>query len=181
MEKIRFDEPGIHKVGTIVLNNEVYITDPCYDTDTWCQKLLTDVSPGKYKCFVVVTDEGEWGNRVSELHAVKEEMFDKYGSLDKIPYGTEPLNCVIGVDSGQCGFFDAKYYEEHQPDDDYNNTNSWYRKVCELSNNAGTVDGLGVVAESGYGDGGYPLFVAKENGQVLAMKVVFIGFEEEEE
>ena len=34
MEKIRFDEPGIHKVGTIVLNNEVYITDPCYDTDT---------------------------------------------------------------------------------------------------------------------------------------------------
>jgi hypothetical protein len=166
---------GINEVGSIMLNKEVYITDPCYDTTVWCQKFLDNVSPGKYKCFVVVIDDGEWGHRVAELHAIKEEIFSRYVELEDIPYISEPLNCCIGVDSGQCGIFDRKYYEEHQPDDDYYNLNSWYRKVCELTyNNAGTIDGLGVVSESGYGDGAYSLYVAMENNEVVAMKIAFI-------
>lgn len=179
MRKYNFDEIGINQVGKIKLKDKVYITDPCYDTNTWCQKYLKGVAPGKYICYINVSDENDWGHRVSELHVVKEsflEVFDE--DLDKLPYNNEPLPCVIGVDSGQCGIFDADYYEEHQPDNDYHNPNSWYRKVCDLTCNAGIIDGLGVATASGYGDGSYPLFIAKEKDKIVAMKVVFIGFEE---
>lgn len=171
--KTKSKRAEILELGYITLEDEVCVTDPCYDVGTWCQAIL-NVSPGKYKCFVVVTDEGEWGSRVSELHAIKEDVFNKHEKLEKIPYKPGPYCCCIGVDSGQCGIFDAKYYEEHQPDNDYYNTNSWYRKVCELTNNAGIIDSLGVVSSSGYGDGGYPLFTAEENKEIVAMKVVFI-------
>ena len=174
----KYDTIGVNEVGTILLNKNVYVTDPCYNTTTWCQKLLDNVSPGRYKCFVIVSDEGDWGHRVSELHVVKEETFGKYKELEDIPYKAEPLNCTIGVDSGQCGVFDAEYYEKYQPDDDYDNPDSWYRKICELTYNAGTIDNLGVATASGYGDGSYPLYVAEENNEVVAIKVVFIEEEE---
>ena len=181
MEKRTFDEIGTHLVGTIELKERVFVTDPCYDPLTWCSKLLTNVAPGAYECFVVVTDEGSWGHRVAELHAVKDNIYDKYEDLDEVPYDIEPLDCHIGVDSGQCGIFDADYYEEHQSDDDYDDLNSWYRRVCNLTYNAGVIDGLGVASESGYGDGGYNLWVAKEGDKVVAMKVKFIGYPEDEE
>lgn len=183
MNKRTFDEIGIHLVGNIELKEEVYITDPCYDTMTWCQKLLDNVFPGTYRCFVVVSDEGTWGHRVAELHAIKDEVWDNYQDLEDVPYDLEPIYSSIGVDSGQCGIFDADYYEEHQPDDDYDNHTSWYRKVCNLTlnYNAGTTDGLGVVSESGYGDGRYGLWVAKDdNDKIFAMKVVFIDDEEDD-
>lgn len=180
MRKRTFEELGTHLVGEIKLSKEVFVTDPCYDTLTWCQKMLNNVSPGQYKCFVAVFDGGDWGHRVAELHAVKSEIFDKYQELSNIPYDSEPLDCVIGVDSGQCGIFNAKYYEEHQPDNDYDDLNSWYRKVCELTRNAGITDGLGVACASGYGDGCYNLYVAKVHEQIVAMKVVFISDEDGE-
>lgn len=180
MKEMTFKESGTHLVGNIELKKHVYITDPCYDTITWCQKLLTNVSPGTYRCFVVVSDEGNWGHRVAELHAILNKVFDKYEELSEIPYDSEPLNCSIGVDSGQCGIFDADYYEEQHPDDDYDNKNSWYRRVCDLTYNAGIIDGLGVACASGYGDGSYPLYVAKDKNKVVAMKVVFIDDEEDD-
>lgn len=172
-----------HFVGDIQLKNEVYVTDPCYDNMVWYSELLTNVSPGTYKCFTVETYEGAWGNRVAELHAIKEDVYNKYLVLEMIPYESEPLDCIIGVDSGQCGIFDADYYEEHQPDDDYFNENSWYRKVCDLTDNegnAGIIDNLGVNSSSGYGDGAYDLWVAKnDKGEIIAMKVIFIAREED--
>ena len=182
MKERTFEELGTHMVGNIELKKHVYVTDPCYDTMmTWCQKLLDNVAPGTYRCFVVVSDEGNCGHRVAELHVILNKVFDKYGELSEIPYDPEPLNCYIDIDSGQCGIFDANYYEEHQPDDDYGNKNSWYRRVCDLTNNAGIIDGLGVVCASGYGDGSYDLWVAKDDdGNVVAMKVVFINDEEDD-
>ena len=41
--------------------------------------------------------------------------------------------------------------------------------------------GLGVVVSSGYGDGVYPVYIRRENGVVVEMKVVFVGDEEDEE
>ena len=131
----------------------------------------------------MITDEEDWGYRVAELHVVENTVYDDCMNLRDITYDPEPVDCVIGVDSGQCGIFDADYYEEHQPDDDYYDLNSWYRKVCELTyNNAGITDGLGVACESGYGDGTYDLWVAKDDDdKVFAMKVVFISEEDDEE
>ena len=182
MEKYNFNEVGINQVGKIKLKDKVYVTDPCYGTDVWCMKYIDNIAPGEYVCFIKVSDEGTWGHRVSELHVVKESFLRASDEdLNEIPYDNEPLSCVIGVDSGQCGIFDADYYEEHQPDDDYDNLNSWYRKVCELTYHAGITDGLGVATASGYGDGSYPLFVAEEEDKIVAMKIVFIEFEEDED
>ena len=167
----------IKDLGTIHLGEKVFVTDPCYDTSTWCQAELHNVSPGAYKCFIILSDEGTWGYRVAELHVVKEEFLSIYGSLSKIPYDTEPYPAIIGVASGQCGIFEANYYEHNQPDDDYDNPNSWYRRVCNItcsSAQAGIVDNLGVVTSSGFGDGNYGLYTAKENDKIVAMKVVFI-------
>lgn len=169
------DNVGIDEVGTIKLSRKVYVTDPCYKIDTWCQKLLDNVSPGKYKCFISVINPCTWENRVSELHVVQETVFSKYKELEEIPYMSEPICYEIGVDSGQCGIFDAEYYERSQP-----NNKDWYKRICDLTCNAGTIDDLGVATCSGFGDGAYPLYVAEENGEVVAMMVKFIDFSEDE-
>ncbi|WP_433957783.1 hypothetical protein [Cytobacillus horneckiae] len=61
----------------------------------------------------------------------------------------------------------------------------WYIRICDLTletkESAGITKG-GVVSSSGYGDGGYELFTIRdENDSVVAIKIVFIGDEEEEE
>ena len=167
----------IKDLGTIHLGEKVFVTDPCYGTSTWCQAELHNVSPGAYKCFIILSDEGTWGYRVAELHVVKEKLLSIHDSLLEVPCSTEPYPATIGVDSGQCGIFEANYYEHNQPDDDYDNPNSWYRRVCNItcsSAQAGIVDNLGVVTSSGFGDGRYSLYTAKENDKIVAMKVVFI-------
>lgn len=172
-----------NKVGTIELKEKVYVTDPCYDIDARFQAYIDNVTPGNYACFTVITDEGELGHRVAELHVVKEDFFSKYhNNVKEIPYDANPIPIYIGVDSGQCGIFDADYYEKHQPDDDYDNPNSWYRKVCNITDDfAGITDNIGVVTSSGYGNGIYPLFVVREDDKIVAMKVVFISEDEKEE
>lgn len=167
----------ITDLGAIHLGEKVFVTDPCYDVFTWCQAELHNVSPGTYKCFIILSDEGIWGYRVAELHTVKEEFLRTHGSISEIPCSTEPHKATIGVDSGQCGIFEADYYEHNQPDNDYGNPDSWYRRVCNIacsSAQAGTVDNSGVVTRSGFGDGIYSLYTAKENNKIVAMKVVFI-------
>lgn len=167
----------IKDLGAIHLGEKVFVTDPCYETSTWCQAELHNVSPGTYKCFIILSDEGTWGYRVAELHAVKEEFLRTHGSISEIPYSIDPFPATIGVDSGQCGIFEAKYYEHNQPDNNYDNPDSWYKKVCNItcsSAQAGTVDNSGVVTSSGFGDGCYSLYTAKEKDKIVAMKVVFI-------
>ena len=174
------DKTVVNDVGTISLKERVYITDPCYDISisVWCMWCLENVFPGKYRCLVETIDCGDWGNRVKELCVVKEDILEKYKDLNKIPFPKEPTFEGIGVDSGQCGIFDADYYEKNQPDNDYNNPNSWYRKICDLTNDTGTIDDLGVACASGYGDGTYPLYTLQEEDKVVAMKVVFIENDE---
>lgn len=62
-------------------------------------------------------------------------------------------------------------------------TMDWYEMCCDktLSNeNAGVIPG-GVVSSSGYGDGGYDAFIAKNsNGQVIGVKIVFLLEEEDD-
>lgn len=49
-------------------------------------------------------------------------------------------------------------------------------------NTGNTIDGLGLVSSSGYGDGGYNCFTAKnEDGKIVSIRVEFIGEYDEEE
>lgn len=161
------------ELGTInIESGKVYATDPCYSTDTWCQKLV-NVKAGKYICRAVISDEGDWGKRISELSI---SHIDNPKNLGKYI-----LSNNIGVDSGQCGFFEKEYYEEFHNGhfiDENDKDKEWYDKVCNITLNGdmcGCVEDKGVVSESGYGDGCYTLYAGyNSKDEIVALRVRFI-------
>lgn len=167
------DFEKIVELGIIeVKDGRLIVTDPCYEVGTWCQGEVS-VKNGFYAAYAVITNEGFWGKRVAELVIVKDGVddFDLFSPLD--------LDFEVGVDSGQAGFFNTDYFAEHQPDDDWDNEKSWYRRVCDITCNTeyscGTIDGEGVVSESGYGDGGYCCYPAYDKDEeIVGLRIVFI-------
>lgn len=172
---------------TITLGQNVRVSDPCYDDDVWCKTRLTDVLPGKYSVDVTISDEGDWGDRCSEIIAIHEDYVGKELNWE---YHSE-----IGVDSGQAGIFCESSYrndsiEIETPNIDFtlpfidNSGDNWYMKMCKFTlaqDRWGTYE-TGVVSSSGYGDGGYPLDVARDkSGHIIGMKITFIGEDEEDE
>lgn len=172
---------------TITLGQNVRVSDPCYNDDVWCKTKLTGVLPGKYSVEVDKSDEGVWGLRCSSITAIHEDYINKDLVWD---YHSE-----IGVDSGQAGIFCESSYRNDEIDIDTPPTDfvlpyddspgdAWYEKMCRFTlaeEHWGTYE-TGVVSSSGYGDGGYPLEVARDrSGYIIGMKVTFIGDEEEED
>jgi hypothetical protein len=174
---------------TITLEKEVMVSDPCYSEPTWCQVKLKTVKPGEYYTFCKVHDSGEWGKRNSMLLVIHKDYIDT--KLDWNQHKGE-----VGVDSGQAGIFSYSTYrkdglEMEVPTTGYDGNNfdwldkihkddvegdDWYVKMCKLTL---TEQGYGsysngTVCRSGYGDGGYPLFVAKKGRQIVAIAVDFL-------
>lgn len=155
----------------IQLNNKVIISDPCYDLDVWCQTILDNVLPGAYDCFTKTVTDPRWGTRVTSLEVCHEQC--------RCP-NYKPTSFTIGVDSGQAGIFDYDYYEKYHTNT-LNNTiinDQWYDKVCDITLSPpqyGAVDNRGFVSSSGFGDGVYPCFIAKNNnGKIIAIRIDFI-------
>lgn len=172
---------------TITLSDKVRVSDPCYDNDVWCKTMLTGVLPGKFKVEVDKSDEGGWGNRVASLTVVHED----FGHLNDWEYHSE-----IGVDSGQAGVFCESTYRNdgiveniNTPKSDFHivfdgEGEKWYEAMCKFTLSGegwGSYD-TGVVTSSGYGDGGYPLnIIREENGYIVGMKITYLFPEDEEE
>jgi len=167
--------------GTIRLTKgEVLATDPCYDKGTWCTVPIKNVRAGNYKAYIKELNEGEWGNRIAKLYLVHED------------YNPEELNFVeipdldAGVDAGVCGFFEDK------PNYDDDNWDKLCDNEFEMAGDSkgypnygiATLDNnfkcIGVWSESGYGDGGYPVYTASDkSGYVIGMMIEYI-FDKEE-
>ena len=166
-------------MNIIKLGNKVMVSDPCYGLGTWCQGVLENVLPGNYNCKAEYSDEGEWGVRVSAIE-VRHVDYD-----DFIPIDMESFE--VGVDSGQAGIFDYDYYVRYHDGCDVRPhvEDDWYDKVCDITlsrESAGNVDGFGFVSSSGFGDGGYACWTAREkNGYIVAIRVEFIDEYDEEE
>lgn len=157
MKKLRITE--CRELGTIELSNEVVISDPCYNEDTWCTAEFDNVKPGTYRCKALLVDEGDWGIRVAELIAVHT---DNMKVINK-------LVARVGVDSGQMGIYDNNYFSSTRDNEE------WYENVCQITNeDAGCLEDKAVVSLSGYGDGMYDVLVAKEKGIITGFKVKFI-------
>ena len=160
----------INIAGTITLGDRVRMTDPCYGMDVWCSGTVDNVLPGEYVPVGVISNEGSWGERVAQIR------------VNHVDYPmTEPTEFVdfeVGVDSGQAGIFDEPYYIDHHRDNDYDDPSSWYRKVCNItlsSPGIGTIDGKGLVSSSGYGDGGYDAYVARnDDGKIVAIEIDYL-------
>ena len=165
---------------TIKLGNKVMVSDPCYGLGTWCQGVLENVLPGNYKCDVEYSDEGDWGERVAAIE-VRHQDYD-----DFVPMDME--NFEVGVDSGQAGIFDYDYYAKYHDGYDVRPhvDDDWYDGVCDITLSevsAGDTDELGFVSSSGFGDGCYSCWTAREeNGYIVAIRIEFITeYDEEEE
>jgi len=181
---ITFESNFTH-MTKIKLNSEVVVSDPCYDIPTWCHAIVNNVLPGYYQPFMKKHDAGNWGTRNSMLMVIHEDhQFEDSFEWEEYP-------ATIGVDSGQAGIFSRETYrndnhpiEKGEADFDYGKDkegDAWYMKMCQRTLGVihwGVYD-EGVVCSSGFGDGSYQLFVAKnDEGQIVAMCIDF-GVEEE--
>ena len=165
------------ELGTVDFGSKVYASDPCYTADTWCLVKLENVLPGEYRCYAVIEDTGSWGDRVSHLYAVHSDYILDRNQL-------EPVEGDVGVDSGQCGLYDADYFLQTRDNED------WYWAVCDVTGErsgytGGVYQDKCVVSCSGYGDGGYELSVQRDDdGKIVAMDIDFFveeDFEREKE
>lgn len=170
-------------MNTIQLGEEVMVSDPCYSNDLWCQAKVNHVLAGEYVVTVQKKDTGDWGTRCSSLEVVHKDFVDS-----PIKWRCK-LRDGIGVDSGQCGIFSMDTFRKdgievtipkttinpdftlpvENPGDDF------YLKMCKLTLSDqmwGSYEN-GVVSRSGYGDGGYDLYLKKNKGKVVGIKIDF--------
>lgn len=170
-------------IGEFTVGSKIIVTDPCYERvdETSRLQAVLDVKPGVWNAQIIISDEGDWGKRVAELHA----WYNTYSGRKPNEYVT---NC--GVDSGQLGFFDYDKYpigvNGYEPE--YEDPDNWYKKACNETyqeNNrekkAGIVECMGVNSSSGFGDGSYDVYVARDaDDKVVSIKAVFIDEEDED-
>jgi hypothetical protein len=165
-------------IGTFEVNSGfIRVTDPCYTPDTWCAGDF-EARNGTWNAEIVYSEDNSWGRRVVELHIWHTGIrYARSAHLFK------ELIIDVGVDSGQCGFFDSEEYKTNQGGD-FDDKESFYGKVCALtlqeSDPAGVIS-FGAVSSSGPGDGSYRVSIIESDGKAVAAKVVFIDDSEQEE
>jgi hypothetical protein len=182
-----------------VTSGKVRVTDPCYDTDTWCSAEVADIKNGNWKAWAVKSDEGDWGVRCAELRVWHSDhsMNEVFGDITRKVKGDrvhetisggmrqEQINADIGVDSGQAGVFDSKFFKDDKSIEGVERTGRepicvdepWYSMCCDRTlgdEQWGTIP-YGAVSSSGYGDGSYTAYKAyNKEGQVVGIRIVFI-------
>lgn len=182
---------NIEHIGTFSLGNKVMVSDPCYKLSTWCQGVLKNVKSGIWDAYLKMSDEGVWGIRVAELITVNSEhhkehpvIMDEYSTII-----SEYQEFEVGVDSGCAGIFDYDYYAKYHTEDE--NDEKWYEtriinQFFPTHNSYGWkrsifTDSEGVASNSGYGDGGYNCYVARNaEGEIVGIKIVYISKEDDD-
>jgi hypothetical protein len=176
----------LEHIGTFSLGTKVMVSDPCYKLNTWCQGVLENVKSGIWDAYIKMIDTGMWGVRVAELIAVNSEHCKEH---PVIMY--EQQEFEVGVDSGTAGIFDYDYYAKYHTEDETDER--WYStrifdQFFPTHDSSGWensifTDSEGVASSSGYGDGGYDCYVARnyEDKKIIGIKIVYIIKEETSE
>lgn len=186
----------MQKVGSFQIENGIVISDPCYDfnIDNYTRNSEQKYFPKKY------TMVGEWNGyvkyndngRVAELQTCHSSINDNELTNAK----WEKCKGSLGVDTGQMGVYDSKYFKDdnivgNYPVDKTMLTDfkqipgdRYYAMCCyqtynkkEPQKQAGVIP-YGIVSSSGYGDGSYNYSVIKKNGLICGFKIVFIDSDE---
>jgi hypothetical protein len=161
-------------IGTFELTDKnVIISDPCYDVGTWCQGELNNVKTGVWNAYIKESEDGS----IAELIV----CYIGVNDISKLDNKWNLESFTIGVDSGQAGFFQKDKYRNNSTSLDMpsyfpEKDDRWYGVCCNITlsrQGAGVLEG-GVVSSSGYGDGCYDMYTIEEEGEVVAMKIVFI-------
>lgn len=152
----------IEKEFLHISQNTIDITDPCYDSDTWCRMNNMPIEKGEYQALIRTNDFG----RILSITLIPEDMHEDDANIQEVDKG------YIGVDAGLAGFFENK---PDYPDDE------WY-EVC--SHIKGQDFGLaetdspfkcnGVWCSSGWGDGEYPVTQLRYKATVIGYRIDFM-------
>ena len=163
---------------------EIQVLHKDYNETTWTREN-----------FIVGVDSGQAGIFCDTIYPIGEDM-GKYG--DK---GTWYGDCCFatsrGYDEQQSWYskqrdvdFLSDILKEENISDTYKEHNQIridflkeeLKKPLPVWIQGGNVYAKGVVSSSGYGDGSYPCYTCiNEEGKIIGIKIIFIGYEEEEE
>lgn len=167
-----------------IQSGSIILTDPCYDTNTWCQSILYNVKKGMYGALAIMDPKS---NRVKSLMAYNLSSLFEYPDICELLMSAPPLPQLGGVDSGQFGFFDLNHYRKNDSIgnaklaefmDSKEEGEAFYSAccyhTCDSTLKYGTLP-YGVVSSSGWGDGAYTLKAYKDlNGEYIGFYVLFI-------
>ena len=177
-----------------VVSGKMILSDPCYSVPTWCQGVVENVKNGEWIGIAELTNQGQWGDRISMLLSMNVDAMNKNPNLEQeLITMSKPLPFEGAVDSGQFGHFDFDNYRKDELainlvkafEDDYSTEegDEWYRACCEITlhNEFGAMP-FGVVSSSGFGDGGYTTYGIKDDsGQYVGFMTIFIDDEDDED
>lgn len=144
------------------IENTVDVTDPCYNANVWCRSTIKNMAAGRYACYAVVSDEGDWGQRVARARIVFDnDSIAAKETQKRIQTGRSWRGITeIGVDAGLAGFFANK---PDFNDEQWSELCSWMFKQDKRAYLKRMDNGTdGFWTESGYGDGGYPVYAIRE-------------------
>jgi hypothetical protein len=189
---------GYKNVGEFQIESgEVLVTDPCYSVGTWCQAKVANVKNGTWEA--LINYDGRKGERVSDIVVLEKKHRNAMNNAGNFKWQWQREE--VGVDSGQAGIFDLKYFKDDKSVDGMKAA-SWYYKssknekgefwycVCchmtlahptESDSYGGGAIPYGAVASSGYGDGGYRFATVQDKtGRVVGIRIEFIEDEKDE-
>lgn len=158
----------MHNVGYRDFKGRVDITDPCYNRDVWCRMNSVEIAKGRYLCAVwkndKPTDSFDRG-RIFTIGIYLDGKVPEHETMEKIGQ--------IGVDAGLAGFFYDK------PDF----TDKEWGDFCDrIGCGHVFIETDSFFSSSGYGDGMYPVYAAKnEAGEIVSLEIRFIDEDDEED
>ena len=173
------------RLGTFkVVSGKVAVSDPCYDTDVGCRASDIPTTNGLYEATVFKKEFGRGKHPDCRCVRLEAALIGGHGTWKETDFD-------IGVDSGQAGIFDAKHYKDdkigrayvHTGEDPICEDDPWYSMCCDVSLGdlgAGVVP-YGANSSSGFGDGGYALFVRYDGKVATGFRIIFIDEVEEQE
>lgn len=162
------------------------ITDPCYESDTWCAAFGKKIKAGEYAAYITVIDYPHMVQAENALDAMqlKVKIGEKAKQSDKRIMSVKIVHkdfvnakkrwlmqsSNIGVDAGLCGIYN------HKPD--FTADDAWSRFCDSLKHFEDTycvcdVKPYGVTVSSGFGDGCYGLYAQKVKGEIVALELRF--------
>lgn len=158
-------------IGELKVENEVLVTDPCYEKDIWCSARVS-MPKANYLCYAE-----KYKGRISSLYMIDENYEGSKILIDEC----KPI-AECGVDSGQLGFFIPDKYQKKIDKKEFNkftkrkfpysdwkrkynkedsDKDSFYRCCCNVTlskSSAGVIKDVGCLSSSGYGDGCYNVY-----------------------
>ncbi len=145
----------------------VDVTDPCYGSGGFYgyDGKRLPVATGEYTCIA-------W---TMKLLSIRKEEHQEYIATNsfgiylngKIPaYDDMARACAVGVDSGTIGIFDVK--------DDFD-LRHWFDKTMDNNDYMEDVQIQDVGLTASVDDGGYGIYVAIENGEIVAVEIRVSG------